>query len=179
MVDEHGHVGHLVCRNNQRAVVGKVARHHFAKQAFRRNVQSVRRFVHQQQAAICGQRKTHECLFLLSHRQCTEVQILRKFKVSEALVQNFVAELRIKRCVQVDVAFQRNVWQIEFLGHEERFAQHFRSSFARLERQVSVFGGKLHMSLLRTEQSRHQVEQRAFARTVFAQQSIDASGFDG
>ena len=67
MVQQAVDVLHLMGRYDDGLFVGHAGSDGFSELAFRRNVQSVGRFVHQKQGCIGGQGKTEVCLLLLSH----------------------------------------------------------------------------------------------------------------
>ena len=62
--------------------------------------------------------------------------------------------------------------QVELLGHDEHFLEHFGAAVYRL---VAVDG---HAALFWPEQARDEVEQGALAGAVLAQQAIDVVGVE-
>ena len=177
---------HLVRRDNQRALLRHVLRHHLAELRFRRNVQPVRRLVHQQQFRPCRQGERHKHLLLLTHRQRAELQVrrklasstsvttresrassallslLRQFKILQTSLQHLAAETRIERLVNPDILLQRHRRQVELLWHDENLLQ-------RLGLSLVCFDAiETHRPPLCPQQPGNQVEQRRLACPVLA-----------
>ena len=80
--------------------------------------------------------------------------------------------MRIKRSIDFHVCgeFQRR--KLKLLGNNEDVFQNFR---AALNHGLAV---EQSLAALRTQQSTHQIEQRAFARAVFTEKPVDAVGLE-
>ena len=77
--------------------------------------------------------------------------------------------MRIERFVHADVLVERSVGQVKLFWHDEYVAQHLHTAL------TGVCPVERDGATLRSQQTTYEVEQRALARPVFAQQSVDAA----
>ena len=90
VVEQRLYIVNLMSRDDEGAVGSHVAGYHTAEETLGRDVQTIGRLVHQQQARAGGKGKTHIYLLLLSHGQLAEIGVAIELKFSKTLVQYFL-----------------------------------------------------------------------------------------
>ena len=119
MVQHIVNVSHLMGGNHNRPLVRHARGDELTELALRHDVQSVGRFVHQQQRGMRGERKTHEHFLLLPHRQPTQMNVPIHLEQMQVGHHVLLAEVGIERAVQLHKLNQRNGRQIKFLGKSD------------------------------------------------------------
>src|SRR5574344_2385618 len=119
MVEQRLHVMHLVCGDNQYAVVRHIVGNHFAKLSLRGDVKTVCRFVHQHDSCTRGECEAHKHLLLLTHRQFVELMEVRKFEVLQTVLKQVSGEIGIERFHQLPIHVQSDAWHVKLLCHDK------------------------------------------------------------
>ena len=96
-----------MCGNNGAGGIEAILRHNLSEQRFRRNVQPVTRFVHQQQVHVGGESKSDGGFFRLSMRKFIHFLIPIHAKLVENGIEFIMIELGIERRIQLGKLFCR------------------------------------------------------------------------
>ena len=175
VVEQELDVAHLVRGDDNRSVLGGMAGNDFPELTLGGNVKAIGRLVHEENARVGGQGEADKGLLLLAHGHRAEVEVEREVKLLETCLQNLLAEAGIEGTVKVDVFAQRDMRHIHLLGQDHDFAQQFGLAQLRFL-PIAVLHLYHDIALLRAQQARKEIEQRALARSVLAQKTVDAAG---
>ena len=168
MVEQRVDVAHLVGGDDDGARVVHARGYEAAEGHLAGDVEAVGGFVHQHQRRVAGQGEAHEHLLALAHREARKLvgQVGVNLEGGEMAAQVVVREVGVEGRVHGHIVAEREVGQCQLLGHDEHRGHRVRVALA------GHGAVEFHAAACRRQQSGYQIEQRAFAHAVAAQQAV-------
>ena len=158
-----------VGRDHDRALIIHLLGKHLTQSLSRGNIQTVGRLIEQQHGSIARKRKGQVCLLALSHRHTINTLGTIDLETRAAIVKTCLVIIGIERSCNLHKAIKSQLRETELLRHDHQRCIECRTTLRNIDtlnRDCPRIG---------IEQTRHQIEQRALARTIATQQPDNLS----